>query len=370
MKKKIVALRLRLRDRLLRLYTDDYVKLTRRRTARRNFVSFKPQATPLTAEQKQDILSFWKPYRDVSKDLNWFEFYNTNCEDKELLKYYFPDNIYYSEIDTFFTNARRAEVLDDKNLYDLYFHDIRRPATIIRKVNGELFDKDYQLISLDQALELCVSTQRLICKEAINSCGGHGIKFFDITPDTLAEFKSWLAKNDNLIVQEVLRQHESLRSIHAESINTIRMMSLFLDGEITILSSLLRMGAGGSRVDNGSSGGVFCGINPADGTLKEVGHYTNGNKCTRHPQGTVFKGFKVVGYERCCEIVKKVAGRMYTTTQLISWDFAVGEDGEPVLIEVNLTDGGLSTHLLSNGPLFGDRTEEILARVYHKKRKQ
>ena len=48
---------------------------------------------------------------------------------------------------------------------------------------------------------------------------------------------------------------------------------------------------------------------------------------------------------------------------------SIGTDGEPILIEVNLTYGGLSTHLLSNGPLFGDMTPEILKRVYGKRAK-
>ena len=364
---KLVALRLRIRDRLLRLYTDDYVKLTRRRTARRAFNALKDHLTPLTPALKQDILSFWGQYRDVKKELHWFEFYNTACENKELLKYYIPDNIYYAEIDTFFTNARRAEAIDDKNLYDLYFHDINRPRAIIRKINGELFDTDYQRINTEQAIERCLQARQVVSKQAIDSCGGHGVKFFDVSSESVDGLKSWLDKNDNIVIQEVVKQHECLNAIHADSINTIRIMSLFLDGEVTILSALLRMGAGGSRVDNGSSGGVFCGIN-ADGTLKEVGHYTDGRTCTQHPQGTVFKGYKIIGYDRCCETVKKLAGRMYTTSQLISWDFAVGADGEPVLIEVNLTDGGLSTHLLSNGPLFGDKTPDILARVYHSKK--
>ena len=144
------------------------------------------------------------------------------------------------------------------------------------------------------------------------------------------------------------------------------MMSLFLDGKTIILSSLLRMGAGGSHVDNGSSGGVFCGIDE-EGKLREIGHYTDGRSCKQHPQGTVFKGFKVVGYDRCREIIQQIAGRMFTSTRLISWDFAIGPDGEPILIEVNLTYGGLSTHLLSNGPLFGDMTPEILERVFGKR---
>lgn len=363
---QISSLLLRFRNRLFRLYTHDYVSLSRRREAKRSFNKLRKNITPLTPAQKQDILSFWSQYRDVKHELHWFEFYNTNCENKELLKYYIPDNIYYAEVDTFFTDARRCEALDDKNLYDLYFHDIKRPTTIIRKIDGEVFDKNYQLISFDQALELCTQAQQVVGKKATNSCGGHGVHFFDLTT-TAEDFKEWLKQTDNVTVQEVIQQHDTLNSIHAKSINTIRMMSMFLDGKTIILSSLLRMGAGGSRVDNGSSGGVFCGIDE-NGCLRETGYYTNGRACKQHPQGTVFKGFKVVGYDRCREIIEKIAGRMFTATRLVSWDFAIGTDGEPILIEANLTYGGLSTHLLSNGPLFGDMTPDILDRVFHSKK--
>ena len=366
--RRIDAIRIAFRDRLLKLYTHDYIRLMRRRNANRELKVFRKNSTPLTPEQKKDILAFWDQYRNVRKEMDWFAFYNTVCEDKELLKYYIPDTIYYAEIDTFFTNVRRSECLDDKNLYDIYFPDIKRPLTICRKMNGEYFDEKYNSISLEQATERCQQAGKVFTKETLIAGGGHGVKFFDFTTTPIDKFVEWLNKMDNVIIQEAVKQHETLSNIHANSVNTIRMMSLFLDGKTTILSSLLRMGAGGSRVDNGSSGGVFCGINE-DGTLKEHGHYTDGRICTQHPQGLVFKGFKVVGYERCREIITQVASRMATATRLISWDFAIGVDGEPILIEVNLTYGGLSTHLLSNGPLFGERTPEILSRVYGKRTK-
>ena len=126
----------RFRDRLFRLYTHDYVKLTRRRQAKHVLKGLKSRMTPLSAEQKEEILKFWEPYRDVKKELKWFEFYNTNCEDKSKLKYYIPDTIYYCDIDTFFTDPRRCEALDDKNLYDLYFQDVKRSKSIIRKIDG------------------------------------------------------------------------------------------------------------------------------------------------------------------------------------------------------------------------------------------
>jgi hypothetical protein len=368
-KKSISNLLYRFRDRILRIYTDDYVRINRHRTAIRVLKWVSHNSTPLTDEQKNEIITFWKPYHNIKKEMGWFEFYNTSCQDKDKLKYYIPDTLYYCDIDTYFTDARRCEALDDKNLYDIYFHDIKQPTTIIRKINGELLDKDYNIITFDQALELCKINEQVVGKKAINSCGGHGVHFFDFSsPEGIEKFKTWLSKTDTVKVEQVLQQHETLSAIHDKSINTIRIMSMFLDGKIIILSSLLRMGAGGSRVDNGSSGGVFCGIDPKDGTLRETGHYTDGRSCKQHPQGLVFKGFKVVGYERCREIVEQIAGRMFTASRLISWDFAIGVDGEPILIETNLTYGGLSTHLLSNGPLFGDMTPDILDRVFRGKK--
>lgn len=361
--KKIRGLLLALRHRFALIYTRDYEQFRRRRISKRNLKKIGSCSIPLTSDEREEILSFWKPYRNVKKELGWFEFYKASCEDLSQLKYYLPDTIYYSEIDTFFNNPRRCITLDNKNLYDLFYHDVRMPRTVIRKINGELFDQDYHLITFEQAYDICRQAKAGVGKMATHSSGGHWMKFFDFTTCSTQDLKKYLEFGEDLIIQEIIQQHEFFNNIHANSINTIRIMTLFLNGETVILSSILRMGAGGSRVDNGSSGGVFCGVN-LDGTLMEIGHYTDGRKCTQHPQGTVFKGLKVVGYERCCNLAKELAFRMFTSTRLISWDFAVGPDGEPILIEVNLTYGGLSTHQLSRGPLYGDRTPEILSLVY------
>ena len=53
--------------------------------------------------------------------------------------------------------------------------------------------------------------------------------------------------------------------------------------------------------------------------------------------------------------------------RLISWDFTVGEDGEPVFIEMNLKYGGTMYHQLSSGPFFGEDSDEILDEIYGKK---
>lgn len=362
---KIGELRVKLRDRLIRFCTDDLVKASRMRHSNRTFGRKQPQSLPLTAAQEQEILAYWKPYRKMDKELRWFAFYNAICTDKSQLKRYIPDHIFYGEIDRYFTSARRCEGLDDKNLYDLYFHDVRMPRTIIRKVGNDIFDGQYNPITMDEALRLCAEVGQVVSKEARLSSGGHGVQFFDLSQGDIDAFKLSLDGDVNVNVQEAIQQHETLNMIHDKSINTLRIMSLLLDGKVHILSSVLRMGRDGARVDNASSGGIVCGIN-GDGTLKEYAYDTTGRRCSQHPQGAIFKGIQITGYDKCCELIKKLAGRFCTATRLISWDFAVGEDGEPILIEVNLTYGEVDFHQMCNGPIFGDMTEEIISRVYQK----
>ena len=361
--KIIRSILLAIRHRFALIYTYYYEYYRRKLICMKDWKQVGSCAVPLTPSEKKEILEFWKPYRNVKRHLKWFEFYKASCEDLSQLKYYLPDSIYYPEIDLFFSSPRRCHILDDKNLYDLFYNDVEMPKTIIRKINGELFDHEYHLITFEQALEACRQAETGIGKVARQSCGGYGIRFLDFTTCTDEEIKKYLQTYEDFIVQEIIQQHEFFNNIHANSINSIRIMTLFLKGEVIIVSSILRMGSGGARVDNASNGGLFCAINP-DGTLMEHGHYTDGRKCYQHPQGTVFKGLKVVGYERCCELAKDLAFRMIASTRLISWDFAVGPDGEPILIEVNLTSGGISTHQLSRGPLFGERTVEILSLIY------
>ena len=51
---------------------------------------------------------------------------------------------------------------------------------------------------------------------------------------------------------------------------------------------------------------------------------------------------------------------------MISWDFAIDELANPVLIEVNLSYGGVDVHQMSNGPVFGEMTADILDEVFKK----
>lgn len=102
------------------------------------------------------------------------------------------------------------------------------------------------------------------------------------------------------------------------------------------------------------------------GTLKKYATdcYT-GEHFEKHPQGFVFDGFEVPGYNKTVDLVKKIH-LLIPHFRLVSWDLAVGEDGEPMLVEANMRNGMIQLNQFNNGPLFGEMTERVLDEVFGK----
>lgn len=322
--------------------------------------------TAITSDQAQNIKEFWSPYikgfyARKSFDLKWFDIYNSLNMNNHTLEYYIPDDFYHCFVDAFYSHPKRAKVLDDKNMYDMYFSDIKQPRTIARKIKGLYMNATYKLISQDELINHCIGAENIIIKKSVDSEGGAGIVFWDKNC-SINDLKKSVTAMSDFVIQEVIEQHPELSKINKSSINTIRIMTFSYDGEVKVLSSIIRMGVGGMRVDNATSGGLICGIDNT-GRLRNYAVDIKANKCFKHPSGIKFNDVVIPGYDKCVALVKKLAPRFYSVSKLISWDLSVGKDGEPILIEVNLTYGGISIHQMTNGPIFGEMTEEILTDI-------
>ena len=57
----ISSIRIGLRDRFVKFYTEDLVKISRKRTVNRGYRKRRLQAEPISAAQKAEIIEFWKP---------------------------------------------------------------------------------------------------------------------------------------------------------------------------------------------------------------------------------------------------------------------------------------------------------------------
>lgn len=338
-------------------------KIQERRALRKNI----DRTYKLTKAQKKAIYDFWKPYTKISP--KWAQYYsakNGNFDPR-----YIPNDLCYTKIDQYFNSRKLGYGFNDKNYYSKIFAGIKQPEVVIRKINSLIFDENYKQISVNEAKSKLLCNDEMICKPSQESGSGRGILFFKSTEEGRIEEFLTNPEYDDYVVQKIVKQHSELNKVHANSLNCIRICSILFDDGVYILSSVLRMGFGDSKVDNATAkdnikyDGMSCGIDE-NGCLKKYAHgYNTGAKCEKHPDGLVFEGFKIPSYDKAVELVKK-AHPLIGHFRLVSWDVAIGEDGEPVLIEANMRKGGINLLQFNNGPLFGDLTERVLDEVFGK----
>ena len=331
--------------------------------------AMKGNAIPINLCEKEEIDAFWAKYltneaRDKLVNYKFYDVYKSFQLNGMQLWQYIPSTFYYAFIDDYFTNPQHSAPCDNKNFYDLLFHDIKMPKTIFRK-NKIYMDEDYIEISRESAISKARDCGEVILKAASGSGGGQGILFWDYSKDTEALLLNYLNEQSNVICQEVITQHESLSRINSTSVNTIRIMTLLFQGQVHVLSSVLRMGVNGARLDNASVGGIVSGI-LLDGRIKNFAYDLAANKYSEHPNGIRFDSVVVPGFDVCVDLSIMLAKRLCFVSRLISWDFAIDEQGCPILIEMNPTFGGLEVNQLTNGPIFGDMTDDIFREVFAK----
>lgn len=322
----------------------------------------------LTPAQRKQIKDYWSPYF-IRND--YFSFYNTlNPSSAGFDVRYMPGDLYYCYVDAWYNNSNTAKTLNDKNYYNMLFADVNQPKTIARRINNIFLDKDYKPIAFDNIVDAVIAAKGVILKVSAHSSGGHGC-FFWKEGESRDNLIHLLKSQKNYILQELIQQHEQMNRLHAESINTIRIISFLRNGELKILSSIVRMGVGNSCVDNISSGGIFCGIDE-NGRLKKYAYtYLAKDRFEQHPTtGVTFEGFPIPGIDKCKKVVNDLAWRISKDNQLLSWDFAIDKDGNPIFIEVNMSDGGLGIHQMTNGPIFGDDVKAIVDEVFNSRGKR
>jgi len=317
----------------------------------------------LTAEQKKQIRAFWKPYARIST--KWCRYYS--AKNGLFDPRYIPNTLAYEKIDQHFNDRRLGYGFNDKNYYTTIFCGIPQPVALVRKIGGLLFDGEYRQLTAEEATAILCKQDEVIIKPSQESGSGRGIWFCKpgAEREKLIEFLE-NKQEANYIIQKIVKQHPDLEAVHAGSLNTLRICTVMLEDGVHILSSVLRMGVNESRIDNVTAGGISARIMP-DGKLDRYAYtYFSGERFDRHPQGLVFEGYPVPSFEKVIATVKLAAQRI-GNFRLVSWDMAVDENGDVLLIEANMRKGGINLHQFDNGPLFGDLTERILDEVYGRK---
>lgn len=322
---------------------------------------------------KKQIDSRW---HNSKIDYRWFDFYYTFClkyrgEFSDDISLFVPLDFFFCQCEPYFNHPLDGISYSDKNMNDMHFPEIEQPKTILRYIDGLFFDSSYSIISKRDAHSLLESTGQCVIKPATDSGGGKGIFFFDDKKDY--DFDSIFTGTKNIIVQELFHQHPSLKLLHEASVNTIRVVSLVWNGQVLILSSVVRMGMNNKQVDNLSAGGMYCGINDQGRLAKNAFANYKGamdSVYTQHPNsGVVFENYEIPNFDKVIDAIKSVALRYCRIGKMIAWDFSIDERGNPVMIETNMCGVDNSYFQMANGPVFGDLTDQIIEAVKNNPRK-
>ena len=95
-----------------------------------------------------------------------------------------PENICHDNIEPVLNPMRFAGYYSDKNVFDKLFPEGYFPKTLIRKMGGKYYTKDYELIieltdaKLNGLLQDC-SKRRIVIKPSIDGISGRGVQVFD-----------------------------------------------------------------------------------------------------------------------------------------------------------------------------------------------
>lgn len=327
-------------------------------------------AVRLDAGEKKQIRDYWSAYGVDYVNLDWYRLFKalTGRVDPR----YVPEETFRTRLEPLLCRRDVSAAYHDKNQLDRLFADLPRPRTILRNIYGAYYDEHYQPIARDAVVaHLETRTGYHFLKPAIAGTGsGHNVARVELTPggvriggtvmDLPAIERTYV---QDFVVQEAVTQHESMARFHPESLNTLRVITLRLDGAVRTVAVTLRVG-NGSHVDNGHAGGLLCGVGIADGRTTAFACDVAFRRFASHPRsGEPFGGHTIVGFPAVVALAKAAHDRL-AYFDVLSCDIAITTDGQPCLIEVNTFGQGVEPHqFLKGAPLFGDQTEAVLSLV-------
>lgn len=323
---------------------------------------------PLSKDELEQLKAAWGPLWDAGLvKPEWAALYKKKTG--RFSPYYIGHDIHYYYTEWQKIDFDYVPALCDKNYIDVFLPKIKHPQTLVRKIHWAYLDEQFNPISLTQAIDKIFARREegAVLKISRSSYGGKGVNFIDANTSR-EEIKELLVSGRDITVQTLIHQHPRMAELNPSSVNSIRIMTMLLEGKAVVLSSVVRIGSLGSRVDNFSSGGVACGV-AEDGTLADVGYIRDGSQTRELPNGFRFGGFAVPGYQKAIETVKRLQ-YCVPVFGVVSWDIAIDEQEDPVLIEYNVGQGGILTHQYCNGPLYGKYFDKVIKIVFKNGKKR
>lgn len=288
---------------------------------------------------------------------------------------YFPELLFIPEFERFENlNAEYATAFQDKNLLPLIANNmsvlhksgrVNVPKIYLSCTAGMYRDSDNRMISKNEAKEILDQLGECFFKPTVDSCSGQGCRVLNISNGTDSISSETVEDilvhgGDNFAIQERITCHESILKIYPDSVNTFRIMTYRWKNDIITCPVIMRIGQGGSNLDNAHAGGMFIALDN-DGTMHDTAFTEFKDEFAIHPDtGLIYKDYKISLLPRVLKAAKEMHA-LIPQLGCINWDFTLDFNGIPVLIEANCFGAGVWLFEMAHGKgVFGDKTPEIL----------
>ena len=322
----------------------------------------KQKKAPLSSEELSVLKKFWgHDYNKGKQDA--YAFYKEFCNQFDIR--YMP-NDYYNFAELVLNLRWAAYFLQHKCCFDYFIPEKNLPCTVLKKIDGHYMFNGIE-IGVAEAIDILQKEGTFVYKIARATGGGKGVKKVTLgeKEDTNRCLEELLKPSD-FICQKIVEQSDFMAQFNPDSCNTIRILTLNINEKNTVLSSFIRMGGLGSFVDNLSTGrGVLVGVNQS-GQLSPWGINKRYDRIYHAPTGIPFEGLQIPDFQKYKDFVLSMQKQM-PFANLIAWDIVVSKEEEPIVIEYNLDVGEVEAHQVFNGPVFGERTDEVMKYIKEKK---
>lgn len=224
-----------------------------------------------------------------------------------------------------FNDIENMQVFNDKVLtYKIYKKFFKREA-IYLQCKDDFF----------KFKEFIQRNEKFVKKEVDKSCG-ESVELIDtsIYEDDLKLF-DMLISNGKVILEELIYQGNETAIFNESSVNTIRCITVNINGNIKMPYFFMKIGRKGKFVDNGGAGGILVGIDPKDGRLCTDGVDEYGHRYEKHPDsGVTFKGYQLPDWDKLVDLCREMAV-MSPKVRMIGWDLAYTSESDWIMVEGN-----------------------------------
>ena len=254
--------------------------------------------------------------------------------------------------DTYLTRVRNKKVIDHMN--DLSYSDefddkLRFNQRFARYLGRKTLNGE--TATPEQFTDFIAGQEAIFAKINHGDCGRGVNKLYVKDYESPAVMLDYIRRNQLVVLEQVLPQHPDMARLHPSSVNTMRILTDLVDGEVHVAYISVKMGRGDGYCDNSGQGGVLCRVDPETGKIISPATDDYFNVYDRHPDtGVEFVGYQLPMVPEAIALAKEAAHEIPQVAH-VGWDMAITPTG-PAIIEGNDFPG---TDLCQLAPFYPEK---------------